>query len=677
MSRRNRWIAPFIALVIALFYIQAFNAYAEDNNASKAISVAKNPATTKSSTAVSGFDPDSPKTIEAREKFRTAERAISKGQLTKARKIMVELGDYALVPYLELGIMQRDLYRVPSKEVEHFIEKHKNTWAGEKARLNWLTVLSARRKYKDYIRHYQQVEPTTVTQCQYLRALTKTDKSEEAYKQVPDIWLSGTSLPDACDPIFSSWKKSKKFDEEYIWQRFLLARKARQYGLARYLTTLAKTPNIKERIKMYYSVRNNPKLVTNTNNFKLDEPGSSQLIEYGLWRLSTQDAAKTYVAFKKYMELGVLDLVAQQKVIESLMKAWTGKDAVDKAFFIAKEHTESIREQQLDWQLQQSLKKQNWKAVIAWSDFLDEESKSTDKWQYWIARSKSQLGESASPIFAALSNKRSYYGHLASLLTEQPFHLEDTFTLSDSESVEKIKTSIGSLQALELDRIGYYLNSRNAWNVTLKPLSEEETMTAGQAAHELGLHYSGIVSMAKTGSWQNLTVRFPLAYQNLFEKAATQQDISQAWVTAVSRQESSFAPDIRSSAGARGLMQVLPSTAKEMARKIGVGYDRSRLREPEYNIPLGAAYLKQGMKELSGNMIYATAGYNAGIHRAKTWLKDGKDKLPLDIWTEIIPYKETRQYVKNVMDYSVIYADKLSIEAPLETMSSHLFIGTN
>ena len=145
----------------------------------------------------------------------------------------------------------------------------------------------------------------------------------------------------------------------------------------------------------------------------------------------------------------------------------------------------------------------------------------------------------------------------------------------------------------------------------------------------------------------------------------------------ISRQESSFAVDIRSSAGARGLMQVMPGTAREMARKIDVRYDRSRLNIPEYNIPLGAAYLEEGLQQLQDNMIYATAGYNAGIHRAKQWLKDGKQSLPLDVWIEIIPFKETRGYVKNVMAYSAIYADKLGVEAPLTTLSDKLFIGAN
>lgn len=666
MTTKNRWIAVLIVL-FSLSTPSAHSAVASERQGAAVEQVLFAPEQ----------DFDSPARQQQREDFLRASKAIRKGQLTSARKIMDSMGAYPLLPYLELDIMLRDLYRVPANEVEAFIDQYKNTWVGEKARLNWLNVLFDRKKYSDFIVHYQHVEPTTITRCQHLRALISLGEKDKAYKQTPDLWLSGTSQPKVCDALFASWRKSADFDEEYIWQRFLLARQARQYGLARYLNTQAKNPAIKERIKLYTKIRQNPSLVTNKNNFDLQQPGSSELVEYGLKRLASKNADKTLSAFNQYLDLNILDLVQQQTVIESLMRSWTNEDRTEKAYALAKQHPDLIREKQLDWQLQQSLKKLNWSQVLAWSEFLDDESKNTDKWQYWVARAKSQDGQTASSIFETLSLKRSYYGHLASMLVEQPFPLQDTYEDSDEETIERLSTNPGIQQALELDRVGYSLNSRNAWNVVLNKLSEEERIVAGQVALELGLHYSGIVSMARAAAWNNLTVRFPLAYQNYYRQAAAQNNISKAWVYGISRQESSFAADIRSPVGATGLMQVMPATAKEMAKKTGVTYERKRLREPAYNIPLGAAYLRQSMDSLDGNMIYSTAAYNAGIHRSKTWLKDGKDKLPLDVWAEIIPFKETRQYVKNVMDFSTIYADKLGITAPLQELDSRLFIGSN
>lgn len=610
-----------------------------------------------------------------RKLFLDADRAISQGRITAARKIMDELNDYPLAPYLELEIMLRDLYKVPAEEVEAFISRHQDTWAGEKARLNWLVVLNARRKYQDYIRHYQHVEPSTADECNYLYALIKTGKAEEAYQRAPDIWLSGRSQPDACDKVFSHWRRSDAFSDEYVWQRFLLARRARQYGLARYLTSMVKNPEIQVRIEIYHRVRGNPSLAAKPSNFNLEKAGQIEIVEYGLRRIADSDPDTAYSSYQQYRELGIFDIVQQQVIIESLMKGWTEKDEVNKALELAFLNRDLIREQQLDWQLQQSLKGLHWEEVLSWAGFLDEESAQNEKWQYWIARAENQLGHSANQAYLSLAQKRSFYGHLASMISEQPFHLVDKYQPSDPVLVDQIKSSAGAQQARELDAVRFFLNSRNAWNVMLEPLSENGKIAAGQAAHEIGLHYSAIVSMAKTGYWENLTVRFPLAHQEHFEKAAKDNNISTAWVYGISRQESSFAVDIRSSAGARGLMQVMPGTAREMAKKIDVRYDRSRLRQPEYNIPLGAAYLEEGIQELDGNMIYATAGYNAGINRAKQWLKDGKNNLPLDVWIEIIPFKETRGYVKNVMAYSTIYADKLGIEAPLTSLSDQMFIG--
>ena len=168
--------------------------------------------------------------------------------------------------------------------------------------------------------------------------------------------------------------------------------------------------------------------------------------------------------------------------------------------------------------------------------------------------------------------------------------------------------------------------------------------------------------MIQSKSWDSLSERFPVAHKDIFTRHARQLDIPISWSLAVARQESAFMPDARSSAGARGLMQLMPSTARIIARTEGIKYSsRSKLLDVDFNIRLGSHYLSWMLVRYNNNRILASAAYNAGPGNVDKWLD--KD-LALDAWIETIPFKETRNYVKNVLAYSAIYNYLLDQESP-------------
>ena len=135
-------------------------------------------------------------------------------------------------------------------------------------------------------------------------------------------------------------------------------------------------------------------------------------------------------------------------------------------------------------------------------------------------------------------------------------------------------------------------------------------------------------------------------------------------------------PNIRSHAGALGLMQVMPATARETARRYNIPLrSNNQVLNPETNIMLGTAYLNQMMNQFHGNRILATAAYNAGPSRVQRWLENA-EYLPYDIWIETIPFDETRQYVQNVLTYSVIYGQKLDMPTRLVEWHEQIFPGT-
>jgi soluble lytic murein transglycosylase len=170
-----------------------------------------------------------------------------------------------------------------------------------------------------------------------------------------------------------------------------------------------------------------------------------------------------------------------------------------------------------------------------------------------------------------------------------------------------------------------------------------------------------IFTLAKVGYLNDVNLRFPLGFETEIKHYAGNQKINPAWAFAITRRESSFMSDANSPAGAKGLMQIMPATAKQLARK---KVSNQYLFKAKNNIKLGTKYLRNLLDRHHGNQVLATAAYNAGPHRVKSWLKDAKP-LPADVWIETIPFKETREYVKSVLAYQQIYQDKVGQKGSL------------
>ena len=191
-------------------------------------------------------------------------------------------------------------------------------------------------------------------------------------------------------------------------------------------------------------------------------------------------------------------------------------------------------------------------------------------------------------------------------------------------------------------------------------MSPEELIAAASLAADWGWHYQAIFAMIGAEYWDDLQVRFPLAYAETLNKAATVNKLKPSLVFAIARQESAFGADVRSPAGAVGLMQLMPATARQTASRGGLSYQSSKdLLNPSANAALGTHYMGSLLQQFSDNRILAIAAYNAGPHRVQQWLKRLPNEVDHDVFIESIPFKETRNYVQNVLAFAVIYGYRL------------------
>ena len=288
---------------------------------------------------------------------------------------------------------------------------------------------------------------------------------------------------------------------------------------------------------------------------------------------------------------------------------------------------------------------------------MAQQEREREEWRYWEAIALLRSGKlfEGRGALEELSEERSYYGFLAADELGADYAL-DTMALAASDvALAEIASNPGIIRARELFLVGLDGSGRSEWQATIRYLDADEKLQAAILADRWGWHSRAISTLASIGEYDDLTIRYPLPWQEQFETYSSAASIDTTWAYGVARSESLFMRDARSSAGAIGLMQLMPRTGRMVARQINLHYTGLyTLTNPESNIRLGTSYLGQMAERFGGHRVLATAAYNAGPHRVEAWLPE-KGAEDARAWIENIPFNETRKYVKRVLSAQAIF----------------------
>jgi len=322
-----------------------------------------------------------------------------------------------------------------------------------------------------------------------------------------------------------------------------------------------------------------------------------------------------------------------------------------------------------DLQLQRlriALRLRAWQQLADWSEALPPAADELGKWRYWRGKALLQVATdpmdraAAAHAFAAAAEERTLWGFLAAELIGRPPALKHRPVPVQRRALKALLRSDAIARMQTLKALGRDTEVRREWLELVRLMPREQKLVAAAAAAQLGLANESILALSQAAYWDDLDLRFPLAYADQARTAATQQGLPLDWVYAVIRQESAFDPDIASHAGAIGLMQLMPPTAREVALKSGLPEpERLDLIDPALNIALGTAYLAQMQQRFDGHPLLASAAYNAGPTAVSRWLPEAP--MAGDLWLTEIPYRETRQYVRRVLTYRVFYRHRLGL----------------
>jgi soluble lytic murein transglycosylase len=602
-----------------------------------------------------------------RSAFLAAERILASGDLNQYSALKTSLKDYPLYPYLEYKALLRQLAKLDSSQVDAFITTYADSPLSTQMRRVWLSQLADKGKWWTYLVFYRP-NMGTALQCHQLTALLETGKTEKALKQAKAIWLHPRSRPDECDTILDTWINAGHLTPELAWKRVALAMQASQGRFAHYLKRHL-SPEQQATLDLWSELQRDPARAFNQPQPLLDGSHARNTILLDSFkRLVRRDTDVALDSWQKVVALHPFSKEQHYQAQRALMLGLIRKDHPD---LMTQLHafTPTLSDELLhENRLRGALKKQAWPQLLAWINELPDTLKHSDRWRYWQARATAETGDdkTAQSLFQALSKERSYHGFLAADLLDQTYRFDSTPLDLEQSSIDSLAQRPGLMRARELFQLGRFVDARREWQMAIRHLNRLDLKRVSKLAQSWGWHDRAIFTLARTGYWDDLELRFPLEHMTLVEEKSNAKDIDNAWIFAVMRQESAFSSDARSPAGAMGLMQLMPATAKFIARKEHIkAPKRAHLVRPELNITLGTAYLNHVYQQLGTNQVLATAAYNAGPNNVLKWLPD--TTLPADIWVELIPFNETRRYTERVLSYAAIYDQRLN--QPLQRLS--------
>ena len=604
---------------------------------------------------------------EQRERYKKLLYQIKTNQRSRYESGKAAVANYPLYPYLEYQSLIFRLSKQTPEAINAFITQYGDTPLAGQLQQNWLYSLGKRGEWKTFQAHYDlEANNTKENACFHAYSLWRANRIDEALEYARDLWMVPFSQPNECDPIFKVWRDAGGLSREVAWQRYESAITSNQITLGGYLERFLdrNDKTAAARLKRFHT---KPKRLNGANATGPDSEQGRFILAHGIERLARRDAKSALKALNKVRN-------QYQFSPETLTHLYTeiGVRLARKAdtLPLLNDLPIDLTENQalVEAQLLTHLKQLNWSTGLVYLNLLSDESQASLRWQYWKARILMGSGSIADvqqgrDIFADIAKQRSFYGFLAADTLKLAYNYEDAPEAISHEQVHALEETPGIQRSLELFALDEKTRARREWNFTTRDFSNIELRIAARVAEKWGWHEQAIRAMITAKAWDDLGPRFPLAYRDNFITSARTEDIPLTWSMAIARQESAFMTDAKSSAGALGLMQLMPATARQVAREQGVSLRSSNeLTDPLTNIRLGSAYLGKMFRRFNHNRILASAAYNAGPRRVSGWLDS---TLPLDVWIETIPFSETRNYVQNVLVFSSIYSRKLGQNTPL------------
>ncbi len=602
-----------------------------------------------------------------RRQFREARTALRMGQMSRFEALTERLRDYALYPYLRYYELRPNLARLTPHEVAAFLNAYPDSILAARLRSAWLDRLAKEGRWGEFLTFYRPQEDLG-RRCYELYARIVTGREAGVAEEARTLWLTGTSQPKSCEPAFAWLKRQGLLTRDLVWERLQLAMAQGQPGLARHLS--AELPAADRLwVKLWLEAHADPTRALGRPELRRNDERAEEVAAHAIARLAKSSADRAHARFKR-LRLSSPKLVAQ--VWRALALA-----AVDQGRPSAKTMLDRVGASAADVKVQEArlrlgIQARDFATLARWTAQEPAPEMAPLRWRYWRARSQELSGQraAAEPLYRELARERDYYGFAAADRLGIPYRMNHRPTPVNAADERWLFSQPAIVRARELDLAGYPSEARAEWNHAVANMAPSRILLAATYAQRWGWYEQVIFALGKAKLYDDLDLRFPMPFNDLVGENGRRQRLDTALVFGVIRAESAFHAEARSSAGALGLMQLMPATARITARDAGVVLDGERaILAPSTNVRLGSHYLRQMLNRYRGNLAMVAAAYNAGPGRVEQW-RPRAGCTDAEFWVETIPFSETRGYVRNLLFYASVYEWRLG--QPVTTVTARL-----
>ena len=586
------------------------------------------------------------------EDFLAARDAFQAGNAGSLETHAQRLHGHLLEPYLAYWQLSLKLDGAAPEDVRAFLTANRDGPLAWQLRGEWLKVLARREQWMLFDAELPlHAGADNEIVCYALQSRLRVNP-EEALREARSQRLAVRDLPENCSPALSALAATGALTSEDLWLRIRLALEGGQVTVARRVAEWlpkgeAPEPGLLE------TVASSPAAYLGRRNFKLTTRAGREVVMFAahrLARISTQQAADHWTKLEPRFSGG-------ERAYVWGMIAYLGAMRHDPDALGWYARAGPLSDLQLAWKVRAALRAGSWPDVLAAVNSMSERESAVSAWRYWKARALKALDrpEQAEALLRPLSIEFGFYGQLAQEELGSTVTVPATLYKPAAEDLRAMGQHIGLRRALELYRLNLRTEATQEWIWAIRRFDDRQLLAAAEVARRNEIYDRAIGTADRTVGLHDFGLRYLAPYRETLKTHTSQLALDEAWVYGLIRQESRFIPDAKSSAGASGLMQIMPGTARWVAQKLGLKNWRwAQVTELETNIGLGTYYLRHVLDALDGQPVLASAAYNAGPSRARAWRPEAA--MEGAIFAETIPFTETRIYVKNVMANATYYS---------------------
>lgn len=572
---------------------------------------------------------------------------------------------HALLPWAEYFRFSLRLGEGTDAGIAEFVERHDGSYLAEKMRTAWLKWLVDK---KDWIQARRQLallkRPDAEADCLGLELRMQLGEPE-AVQVARDLLGRPAPLAEACRTPMERLARSGELTADEIWLR--LRRQLAQGRLKEARTVAGWLPaQAAPAWRGVESVIDHPArhLAKLPDNFAARRSGR-ELAMFAVLRMARGDAR---VAATRWSDIESRFAADERAFVWSRLALRAALDHQPEAgdwFGRAASLGATFDEEEAGWRIRAALRRGDWPAVAHAIDALPAPQKALPEWRYWHGRALAAQGaaDAAHADYLGIASQPNFYGILAAEALGQAYRLPPRAATPTEGELAAAAAHPGLQRGLALIRADLRTDGVREWFWSLADMDDRQLLAAAEFARRHDVIDRVINTADRTRQEHDFVLRYPLPFFDEVAPRAREVGLDPAWVYGLMRQESRFITDARSSAGARGLMQLMPATARWVARKIGMEhYHPRQMTDMDTNVTLGTNYLRMVLDGLDDHPVLASAAYNAGPGRARRW----RAEQPVEgaIYAETIPFSETRDYVKKVMANTVHYAALLDGKVP-------------